>query len=837
MSFQNCIDNALKEGRITPQQADDLRARYGETEEELALDYGPEAGAEAARRVFDQLKFDTMETRRRKLLQARVSGALMKSQAEFRNYRGNKDPGEFLINLIEDVGGKLGQSTVEQRRKALLGRSHAIVADLIQKFERDAVGRTRNKATLSNVVRELFGQDTGQEAARALADAWKDASEFLRKRYNAAGGHIGKLENWGLPQRHDFVAVSRAGYEAWRDSILPRLDRVRMVDAASGRVMTDGELEVALRNVYDTITQGGWNKVKPSGVTGNPSLARRHADHRFLHFKTPDDWLEYQKEFGEGDAFAAMMGHLDVMARDIAAMEILGPNPRASMVMMEQNAMKMAKVQDAKNPKLHAGDRVQSKAKQAQDMYELYQGASNIPVNQRVARGLRASRDVLTSGMLGKAVLSAITDLWTQAHARRFNGLPAWKAVGQIVHLMSPISVRTTNAVIRMGAVAEGATQVAAAQARYMGEVNSTGVARWLADTTLRWSLLSPYTQGGRWAFQMEFAGGLADRVGKSIDDLRAGDEADQAFARVLERYGLDGHWETIRHTDLYEPRKGATFLRPEDIAQRTDLAPDLADYLANRTLEMVQSETEFAVPSASLRARSTLLSSNRPGSLPGELLRSAAMFKSFPTTIAYLAASRSMAETARGGLMKGVGYYASLTIGMSMFGALAIQAKELTAGRDPRPMGSKEFALAAMLQGGGLGIFGDFLFSDQNRFGGGLGVTMSGPVVGTASSLIGLGQEAVRAATGEEHKLGRKAIDLARSVTPYSNIWYAELAFHRHLFDQLQVWADEDAERSFRRKERWRESNYGNEYWWRPGERLPDRAPDLTTVADPVPE
>ena len=39
---------------------------------------------------------------------------------------------------------------------------------------------------------------------------------------------------------------------------------------------------------------------------------------------------------GAAGIFATMMGHINVMARDIAAMEVLGPNPAATLEYMKQ---------------------------------------------------------------------------------------------------------------------------------------------------------------------------------------------------------------------------------------------------------------------------------------------------------------------------------------------------------------------------------------------------------------------------------------------------------------------------------------------------------------------
>lgn len=839
MSLQDCITRALKEGKITPEQADRLRQSYDDTLDELQLDYGAHAGDEAARRVVEMLAFDLREARRRKLLQAKVAGDLAKAQDGFVNLRGEADPGEFLVNVVEDLQGKAGRSTVVQRYGAVRGHAHAMMTDAIKTFERDVWLRTRNQTTLDDMVRSLFG-DQRDPTATALAKAWEDTAEYLRKRFNAAGGHIGKLERWGLPQSHDPVAVARAGYTSWRDDILPRLDRQRMVNQATGRVLTNGELEIALREVYETITTRGSSKILPSGAPLGKSLANYRADHRFLHFRNADDWLAYQSRFGNGDAFGAMMSHIDSMARDIAAMEILGPNPRSTLEYLRQRAMKWAAEMDAKQPDrlIKRADSQRAKAFQADAMFGIFDMTLMHPVNSTVARGMRTVRNLLTAAQLQSAALSSVTDIWSQKHARAYNGLPVARSFRDTFALMMP-DAKNKDAAIRLGFIADGASQVALAQSRYLTEIDYTGWSTKVVDFTLRATGLSPWTQAGRWTFGMEFAGALGERVGKSLDALAKGDGADQAFARTLRHYGLDGAWDELRATPLYEPQSGARFLRPEDVASRADLPAGRAQYLADRMLEMIQSETQFAVPSASLRARAITLGTTQPGTIAGELMRSTVMYKSFTGTITYQIGTRTMVAaaeaTAQGqnGRRAGVMMAGQLALGLTLFGALSMQLRELRDGRDPINMTQAKFWQAAMLQGGGLGIFGDFAFADLNRFGGGLSQTSAGPVVGligdTNNLVFGNMQQAL---SGEDTRFGREAIRYVKRYAPFSQFWYYRAAVDRMLYDQMQRMVDEDADATFRRAMQSQKRNKGNDFWWPEGAPLPARTPRLEAAA-----
>jgi len=373
---------------------------------------------------------------------------------------------------------------------------------------------------------------------------------------------------------------------------------------------------------------------------------------------------------------------------------------------------------------------------------------------------------------------------------------------------------------IRMGLIAEGWTSLAAGQMRYVGDVSGPEVTRRVADFVMRASFLSPMTTAGRWSFGMEFMGALASNSGKTFDKLEPN------FRNTLERYGFgESSWNNIRSTELYD-YEGAKFLRPADIRARTDISPGRAEELTTRLLEMVNTETNFAVPSTSVRGRVALTSDTRPGTIAGELTRSFAMYKNFGVTL--VATHLTRGATQPGAMSKGT-YFADLLISATLMGALALQLKEMSKGRDPRPMDTEEFWGAAFMQGGGLGIYGDFLFSDVNRFDRGMAETVAGPVVAFANDVrkLTLGN-IMEAATGQDTKAGTELINFAKNYTPGSSLWYARLGLERNFWDRLQMWADPKAKQKMRKLERKYKRDYGQKYWWSPGDAQPSRSPNL---------
>lgn len=828
MSFRECIANGENEGKLTADQAARAGGLFDELEAQYAQRMTPsEASAQAARDTFDALKKEAIEKRRVRMLQMRNWKEIT---ANLQQYAGGADLGKAAQALLDrDEFAKY--SNVEARRKAVLGQIYSKMDDVLATFRRrGATGYLGNKATARDLVREVFGEDTGNQSAKQLAQSWTEAADYARQRFNKAGGAIPKRKDWGMPQIHESMLVRKAGRDEWKNFIRDRLDAEKMVDERTGLKFTPERLELALDEVYDSIATEGWSKVKPSGMGGGRSMAGRRQDHRFLSFRNADAWLEYQERFGNPEPFATMVNHLEGMARDISMMEVLGPNPNATVRFVEQTVLKDANMRQASDPSGKYLDRARSQLGQFDSMYAILNGSTMSPVDGTVARTFAGARQILQAAQLGAAAVSAITDINFQRIAAKTSAIPAARVVKRVIENIMPMGVDERGRLAsRLGLIAESWTSLSSAQARFVGDVTGPEITQRISDTVMRITLLSPWTQAGRWAFGMEFMGYMADQAGKKFTEL------DKPLQDTMRRYGFGpNNWDAIRNAGLYD-HEGSKFMRPEEIAEISGLGDGQADRLATRFLEMIQSETEFAVPSSSVRGRTMLVGESRPGTFIGEVARSFAMYKNFPVTLLHTHVMRAVNQ--EGAAKKGA-YMADLIISTTLFGALAMQLKEISKGRDPRTTLTPEFWGAAMLQGGGLGILGDFLFNDVNRHGGGLEQTIAGPVVGflddTRRLTIGNLQEL---ATGKDTNFAREVISYAGRYTPGASIWYLRLGLERLVLDQLQTWGDPEAKQKMRQLEAKYRRETGQRYWWAPGDTSPDRAPDFEAItAEPPP-
>lgn len=824
-NFSRCLKTKIKAGIADKTRAKAVLEQFDRLEADALKRMSPEEAARfAADEVVLGIKKVNKEKRRYVALTAQAQDRILFDLNNYRDGKGQKNLGKAAEALFAR-DGFAGYSNIETRHDVVLGQAQAAMTDLLASFRRTVTGGVRDKAGMDNIVREIFGSNTGDSAAKELGQAWSKASDGLRMRFNRAGGRIPQRKDWGMPQSHDTMKVRKASYEQWREFINPRLDREKMIDEMTGQPITQERLEVALRDVHEAIITDGGNRLTPSARASGTSVAARHLDHRFLVFRSADEWLEYNDAFGQTDPFSAMMGHLDSMSRDISMMEVLGPNPNATKNWLEDVVRKDAKLADAKTGGGKALDQADKSIHKMNSIYRLITGETTRPVDGVVAHTMAGTRQLLIAAQLGGAALSAISDIGFGMLTSRYNGLKTLGTLKRTMKLFNPKNIEDQKLAVRLSLIAENWSGKALAQARYTGDQAFGEIGSRVADTVLRASLLSSWTQAGRHAFGLEFLATLAEHSGKAFDELP------EAMSKTMKRYNItETRWNTLRQSQLLDER-GVKFMDPAMVRQMEGLRPGEAEGLATSLMEMIRSETEFAVPSTNLRGRVALVGDSRPGTIGGEILRSFAMYKSFAATLYYTHIRRLIDEETLA--KKGI-YAAQLLIATTGFGALALQAKQVAAGKDPRPMDNKEFIGAAILQGGGLGIFGDFLRSSENRFGGGIAGTVAGPVSGLGQDILSLTfGNVLEGVQGKDLNLGRDSVNFLKRYTPGGSLWYLSLGFQRIVESQIQANVDPKARRAFRAKERKLKRDFDQGYFWAPGKLGPERLPDITNVVE----
>ena len=118
------------------------------------------------------------------------------------------------------------------------------------------------------------------------------------------------------------------------------------------------------------------------------------------------------------------------------------------------------------------------------------------------------------------------------------------------------------------------------------------------------------------------------------------------------------------------------------------------------------------------------------------------------------------------------------MMLGTTAMGYISVATKDILKGKEPQEVFSDDFSkskdafIRAFTQGGGAGIYGDFIFGEFNRYGQSPLETFAGPTLGTAGDVLKLW---AKFRDGDD--TAGDAAQLMLRNTPFMNLFYGKLA------------------------------------------------------------
>lgn len=835
VDFVTCIRAQFKERGFKRARLDEIVSDF-ETRAEGYRSQGldeTKAASLAMQNLTENMTFAAQEKAKRtaKMLQLQASNnALIQEALKVKTSaflmdgkRGSKGTAmaRAAVSLI-DNDPRFTSLSYNAAKEATRGQLYAVFGSVLEQIGKGAFGRQKGKAHLANVIREARGERTGDVAAKQFAEAWEKVNNLSVDLFNQAGGSMRRLRNY-LPQSQNSIRMLRAGEAKWVNSHMDALDwtATRWPD---GTIIPAGDRARVLKEVFDTITTDGANKIDTKAFRGQGrALGNALEQNRFLHYKDAKAWLDVHDEFGDGNVFDVFVRHIEDMSHKIAAVESFGPNPDLTRQNIEAIVRKQAAALGAKEL-AHADAVLKNKF---EPMFETIMRENPMDPHSTMGNLVTGVANILTSAQLGSASFLAIPgDFMQTAAVRALNNMGMFDGIGFYTKSLATDTKFMKEIATQSGFVMDEVVMATYSQTRWTGlATHGPAITRRISEATMRASLMSGHTRSARWAVQAEFMGLMHRMKSTKFEDL--------PFRNVLERYDIKpDEWDALRGgVEAWNPRKDVKFMRPIDIL-KTEMPNRQSLY--KKFQGMIGEESRLMVPEATTEAAVALRGTSRPDTLTGALLHSFSMYKNFPISFVMIYGRLGMTSQSVKGRL---GFYAGLGAGMTMVGALGTQLREMAKGRDPLPMDNAAFMGKAFLSGGALSIYGDFLFSGVNEFGRGPQDIAAGPLVGflgdTADLVLGDAfqwADSVGSLSdgGFESKTASKAVEWARRYAPGSTIWWARAALERQVFDRMQELADPNAYQKRQRRMRTQKREHGNEYWWQPGQRVPERAPQF---------
>jgi hypothetical protein len=837
MTLGGCITNKMDAGTVSQIKGKRAKEDFENLSKGL-IDSGVppnQAYAQAAQTVADQIKRDAAASKHRLLSRYATQKALI----------ARVDSAKSLRNVGVEM-----MDRIDFERRTELDRAHSIVGEFIQKHSPNLFGKQSEPMAFNEVIKAKYGEPTTDLTAKAYADALNEVDEYFRKELNRYGHSVGKLDGRGMTHQHNAIAIGKMGKPAWSAKIDGELDWLQMIDPRTGQTFAarppDAFRMEYLGHVFDNIVYGRdsrtatWGRSRQSG--------RNLERHRYLMFKNSEAWGRYNVEFGSADPLSTMLSHIDRMAQELAVARHLGAEPETAIDYMEQYAMFKARKAEVGEK---AAGKIKSRFGLAKNMLR-YLGPGIPPTGGHVkwAKGMSATRQVLTASLLDRAVIIAVpSDLNSTRLAAQAVGMNPANFMSTYVGLMKDSLAgggMTRADLLRQGHMAEGFANAAVAMDRFHTEFPAAAWAQNLTNGVMQVSAMTAHTGNLKVAVKQSMAGHFA-----SLKDTGWADLNPQLRQMMAERAGIEqADWDQFRNSNgMFTAQNGATFLDP--LYWRTSNTinnPDRVDELFLKMQTFVEMFTELSVPSGSLIAKGIMdpkASGLMPGTVHYEAIKSMGMFKSFVG--AFVVNQVHMVNMTNRhwlgftGKYAKAAYIAEMAGTMMLAGALAIQVGEMLSFRDPQDMSEQDFWVRAMLRGGGLGPLGDLLTVGTTPWGGGAEGYVVGPVVGAINDVVQLvGVNAVDAIgdmqRGESVDTGflRETRDILSRYTPGAQLPILGPAFDRLVLDQLLLLLDPEAVDAMAAKAQRRENLYGNAAFWPPGAPIPTRAPDMGNIWQP---
>lgn len=709
----------------------------------------------------------------------------------------------ILVGRNEARTGSRSSASAEQfqlRSKYLSGLNHDLEQAGVLKY----LSSGSNDAEVADAMWRLGkGESTDgmMKESVKIAEIITKWQESARLDANKAGAWIRKMPGYIARQGHDMMKIRAAGFAAWRDAILPKLDKATFEGVA--------DQDAFLRSVYDGLASGvhlasekpDWMK----GFKGSQNVARRASQERVLHFLDGRSWYEYNREFGVGSVREAIYGGLEASARNTGLMRILGTNPENMVNYLADTISADLKGNEKALAAFNDARRTSIKHQMAE-----ITGQTNIPGSSSLARFGSTTRAVDSMMKLGGAMISSFNDLASNALELRYQGKNFMEALTESIQgrLKRFSSEEQKEILSSLGVYADSMRDEILQ--RFSGDVTLPGKVARLQRQFFRMNGLNWWTDASRNTTATMISHWLAGNAKSPHATLNPD------LKRALDLHGIgEPEWNIYRTMDM-KGSEGRTFMTPDGI----DSVPDdvIAKYVADknvtvndRSIANARSElgdklrgyildrVMVAMTEPTARTRATMKQGTQPGTWPGEILRFMGQYKSFTASFMQQALGREVFGRGytpaplgqsrwgsvsnalfKSGKGEMVGL-AQLALWMTFFGYLSMQTKLMLKGQTPRPADAKTF-LAAAAQGGGLGIFGDFLFGEANRFGAGPVLSMVGPVASSTDQLVSLFQK-TRSGDAKAGDFFRFSVD----HTPFINLFWSRPILNYLFLNQLQ--------------------------------------------------
>ena len=709
-------------------------------------------------------------------------------------------------------------------------------ADKIYNADHIAAAKTMLKyQKIAMSAQRRFGVESGILEGRILEqshDQWALRNAANKKRTGATRSWFRDKFRGG-----DNVKIGdKAHMEQWKQ------DAARLFDDVTydGREVTPEYLEATFQLL------AGYKVPRERDLLGGqyrelPGEAFRISNRsRKLKPRGPDEWVEYQEKYGNANFLESFMSELQSAARSLGTMEVYGPGAeytRAAIhaaVGVRLVGMDAAKFQAARN--------------KLENQWKAVTGMVNIPANEMIASVDSGFRSLLRMGLMGSATLSQVSDFTNIARMRalRFNRGAAgiWgEQMAQLGDFLRAVKAPEQRKALLDAWGADMDATVSGLVQRY--EAGDAG--GFLSDVSAKVFVLNGMnwlTRNNKHGAILGFAHFMAGETRKAWEDM------EPTFREYLQQYDVKPEeWEFIRKSEQIA-EDGRSYVTPEGLAKVSD--EDILAHLESQGFVWNKNRDGSAtIDEPTVQRRRKQAANQYRRDIQNKMIGLASDFVNTSMKEPGADARRVMTQGTQAGTALGVGMRMFMTLksfaissmmqdwqiemhgrstdprakvrafekshfvatantilALTAAGYVSYMLKGWARGITRPSLAEKEgdedrallfdipgfddrVLIASLMQGGALGIYGDFLLGEQNRMGGGLLATMSGPQIATLEQLFKVYTDLRTKGINDPGRLGNEVANLGKKLIPgvnmFSNLWYSRAIMDQLLWYRLQ--------------------------------------------------
>ena len=633
-----------------------------------------------------------------------------------------------------------------------------------------------------------------------LAEIMEEYSEMIRQKLNDRGANIAKMWGYIVKQSHDPYSVRNAAnvlgknlddikggsnynknFKVWKDFVMQKLDADRTFANTNNidEFMTEA-FNSLVGNKY-LIADGASNSY---GGKTSKDVAKGSKFKRVLHFKTPDDWFDYNDKFGVGNLKESFFSGIQTAGRNIGMMDGLGTKPLDNFEKIRFAVRKSL----AKNEETADISSIASYTKFDKYM-KVIDGSIYTVEGFGLARYSAIARAISSMAKLGGATISAAADIGIYGSEMRFQGRTFLSGMAEAMGSLLKIkNTKNKKDIAQMlGFIVDNTIYDMSAR-HQVGDNLSKG---WSSTqrTFFKYNALAWWTNTLKEGSMLGMANYFARQKNLEFGKLN------KQLQELFSMYDIDAtKWDVIRKTAMEKADDGMEFINIGMLDQITDADMKKILNLDKVTESQLRIEKDkfkasvsgmlldrsiYAVIEPDARLKGDMTRGMLAGTPEGEAIRFMGQFKAFPFAIMAKVLGRELSyfkgpNVTKADYGRGFVGIVGLMITQGILGYVSMTAKDLLRGKGPRDPSNAKTIMAAFLQGGGLGIYGDVLFKEV-RGSADVAAAAVGPVLLTAGDVIAAINYGIR---GEGGKAGKAAYRTVSANIPFLNLFYIKAVF-----------------------------------------------------------